>query len=111
MKYFKITVKTIIEFYGGDIGNEELYLDIDSGRDYIEDLSIKRHRNELVVRQYRTQRGDLIRDPEVRLDISNGDWEAVEYREDPHTHQIDHDGLQLDDFLCRWATNLEEQFL
>ena len=111
MKQFKITIRAIIDSNGGDFDNDDLYLDIDSGRDHIEDLSIERHDEELIVCQYYTQRGDLMRDPQVRFDISGDGRTAIEYRDDPHTHKIDNSGLSIDDFLARWSTNLQDQFL
>ena len=111
MKQFKIVIKAIIDSNGGDIDNEDLYLDIKPEDDCVEDLSIERQNDELIVCQYHTQRGDLMRDPEVRFDISDESWTVIEYRNDPHTHQVDSSGLDIDDFLTLWATNLENQFL
>ena len=111
MNRFKIIVKSIVNKYGGDINSDELFLDIDSGQDHVEDLNIEGNGDKLVVCQYYTQDGNLIRDPQVKFDISEEGWTAVEYRDDPHTHKFDSSGLSIDTILSRWATNMEKQFL
>jgi hypothetical protein len=89
-----------------------LYLDIDSGSEAIENLSMEGHDRELIVCQYYTQCGDYIQDPEVRLRIGDDDeWVPVRFRSDPDTYQISFQGLEITSFLKIWAVNLEGQFL
>jgi hypothetical protein len=53
-----------------------------------------------------------MRDPEIRFEIEeDGSWKPVSYRLDPSVYKYCGDGLDLDDLLEAWSTNLEEQFL
>lgn len=109
---FKEVVEEIVEEYGSELSNENMYIRIESDADYIEDLSVERIDKEIIVTQFYTRRGDLMRDPEVRFLVEeDGSWKPVSYRLDPSVYQYCKDGLDLDDVLSTWATNLEEQFL
>lgn len=112
MEYFKQTITSIVESHGESIEDEDLYLDIESGSEAIEDLSIERHDGELIVCQYYIQRGDYMRDPEVRFRIEDdGEWIPVRFRSDPNTYQFSFQGLEITSFLKTWAVKLEGQFL
>lgn len=112
MEYFKETITSIIESHGESIENEDLYLDIDSGSDAIEDLSIERQGSQLIVCQYYIQRGDYMRDPEVRFRIEDDDeWVPVRFRSDPNAYEYSSQGLEITNFLKTWAVNLDEGFL
>jgi hypothetical protein len=65
----------------------------------------------LSVAHYYTQRGDLMRDPEIVFRIiENGSWMAVEYRQDDcGIYQRDESGLDVSGFVKRWDKNLEKQ--
>lgn len=74
------------------------------------DLTIEKiYEEKIAVTHYYTQRGDLMRDPEVVFDISGGEWIPVEYRQDPGIRQQDMDGLDLGGFLETWNKNLRNQ--
>jgi len=75
------------------------------------DLSIERHGNELIVCQYYIQRGDLMRNPEVKFRIeADGTWTPVSYRVDPlNTYEYSTEGVPIDDMLDVWAENLRAQ--
>ena len=112
MEYFKQVVKRIVDSNGESLENEDLYLDIESGSDAIENLSIERHDDELIVCQYYIQNGDYMRVPEVRFRIEDyGEWLPVRYRMDPNTYQYSPKGLEITNVLSVLAVNLEEQFL
>jgi len=109
---FKEVVEEIVEEYGSDLSNENIYIRIEAEQKHIEDLSVERNNQEIIVTQFYTKNGDLMRDPEVRFQIQeDGSWKPVSYRLDPSVYQYCGDGLDLDDVLSTWATNLEEQFL
>lgn len=85
--------------------------DVESDEQAVESLNIERRGDELIVCQYTTQRGDLMRDPEVRFEI-DGFWKPVEYRNDYlNKDHGDGNGLSVNEFLRDWATNLEHHFL
>jgi len=74
------------------------------------DLTIEKiAENRLSVAHYFKQRGDLMRDPEIVFDISDGEWTPIEFRTDPHTHDFDETGLEIDEFLDMWNRNLRNQ--
>jgi len=109
---FQDVIRSIVEEYGSDLDNQNMYIRIESDREYIENLSVERIDKEIIVTQFYIRRGDLMRDPEVRFEIQDdGSWKPVSYRLDPSVYQYCGDGLDLDDVLETWATNLEEQFL
>lgn len=94
-----------------DVGESYSY----DGGDAINDLAIEKiAEDRLSVAQYYTQRGDLMRDPEVVFDVSDPDsWTPVEYRQDgfPNVHQRDEAGVDInDEFLETWDDNLGYQF-
>ena len=112
MSEFKDVIKRIVRSEAESIENEDLYLNIEAESDAIEDLNIERHGDELIVCQYYMQRGDLMRDPEVRFQIQDdGEWKPVSFRDDPYTHKRSSKGLEITNFLSTWAVNLEHQFL
>lgn len=65
----------------------------------------------LSVAHYYTQRGDLMRDPEIVFRIEEGDsWTPIEYRQDDlGIYQRDESGLDLSGFIKQWDENLENQ--
>jgi hypothetical protein len=109
---FKNTIISIVNKYGESIENEDLYVDIDV-EDPIENLSIERHRNELIVCQYYEQNRDLMRDPEVKFRVEeNGEWTPISYRIDGvGAYEYSTEGLEISDTLETWAVNLRDQFL
>ena len=112
MEHFKKVIKRIVRSEGESIDNEDLYLDIESGSDSIENLSIERQDDELIVCQYYTENRDYMRDPEVRFRIQDdGEWLPVEYRQDPKIREYCTDGIDIEEFLRTWASNLKCQFL
>ena len=96
--------------------NESLESDfsvyVDPDEEAIENLSIEKQGDILIVCQYGTKRGDIMLDPMVRVNISEGIWVPIEYRNDYLSkRQRDENGIDIDDFLSNWATNLEHHFL
>ncbi|EMA49108.1 hypothetical protein C451_19513 [Halococcus thailandensis JCM 13552] len=65
----------------------------------------------LSVAHYYTQRGDLMRDPEIVFRIEENDsWTAVEYQQDDcGIYQHDKSGLDLSEFIKQWDENLGNQ--
>jgi hypothetical protein len=65
----------------------------------------------LSVAHYYTQRGDLMRDPEIVFRIKENDsWTAIEYRQDDcGIYQRDESGLDVTEFIKQWDENLEHQ--
>jgi hypothetical protein len=65
----------------------------------------------LSVAHYYTQRGDLMRNPEIVFRIGESDsWTAVEYRQDDcGIYQRDESGLNMSEFIKQWDENLENQ--
>jgi len=112
MKYFKKVIRRIVRSEGESLDNEDLYLNVESGSGSIMDLTVEKHSDELIVSQTYTQRGDLMRDPEIRFRIQDdGEWLPVEYRQDPNIREYCTDGIDIEDFLETWAGNLKCQFL
>lgn len=76
-----------------------------------EDLVIEKVNDDyLSVMQYYTQRGDMMRDPEIVFDVSGDEWTAVMYRQDPTIHRRDEDGLpEATAFSEQWSENLRAQ--
>ena len=73
------------------------------------DLTIEKVRdNEISVAHYYTQRGDLMRDPEIVYRIEDGNWIPVEYTQDPGIYQRDETGLETE-FPQIWDRNLRRQ--
>jgi len=60
------------------------------------------------VGHYFTQNGDLMSDPEVRFDVSDGEWTPVSFTSHPHPLRHDHDenGLEMSSFLETWEKNI-----
>jgi hypothetical protein len=54
----------------GESIDPDLYLDVDAEIDAVMDLSMERHRDELIVCQHYIQRGDLIRSPEITFQVN-----------------------------------------
>jgi len=63
------------------------------------DLNIERHGGELTVCQHYNQRGDLMRDPEVRFRIKDDEWIPISYRQDPSVRQCSTDGIEIAEYL------------
>lgn len=66
MRYFVKTLRTIVEQHGEEF-ESDFALTVES--DSFEDLTIERHGDELTVMHTYTQRGDLMRDPEVTFEL------------------------------------------
>jgi hypothetical protein len=110
VEYFRKTIVEIVQ--SNDFSTDsDFFLDIESNSDAIMDLSIERHGDELTVCQYYLQRGDLMRDPEVRFRAeSNGEWTPISYRIDAlNAYEYSTEGLDIDDVLETWAENLRAQ--
>lgn len=105
------SVVDIIEAHGYDSAQDmEMGDHIKVEVDGFEDLSIEKIlENKLSVMQTYTQRGDLMRDPEIVFDVSGDEWVAIELRMDPHTHMIDDNGVDEDGFTELWNKNLRDQ--
>lgn len=109
MRNFKKLITSIVEQHDKSI-NSNFYLDIESDSNAVMDLSIERHGNEVIVCQYYHQRGDLMRDPEVRFRIEDGEWQPISYRIDAlNAYEYSTEGLDIDDTLEMWARNLQSQ--
>lgn len=73
--------------------------------------------NQLSVAHYYTQRGDLMRDPEIVYEIGElqdtDTWTPIIYRQDgfPQVYEIDESGLghEVQQFAENWNQNLKEQ--
>lgn len=68
--------------------------------------------NRVSVAHYYEQRGDLMRDPEIVFRVeANGEWTAVQYRQDPYIHRKARTGLvDAQSFAEKqWSKNLQEQ--
>jgi hypothetical protein len=107
---FRDVITSIVTQHGESI-DSEFYLDIDSGSSAVMDLSIERHGNELIISQYYLQRGDLMRDPEVRFRVEpDSNWTPISYRIDAlNAYEYSSEGLDIDDVLEMWARNLHSQ--
>jgi hypothetical protein len=107
---FRNIITSIVTQHGESI-DSDFYLDIESGSDSIMDLCIERHGNELIICQYYLQRGDLMRDPQIRLRVEpDGKWTPFSYRIDPlNAYEYSSEGLDIDDVLETWAQNLQSQ--
>lgn len=70
MVNFRNIITSIVNQHGESI-DSDFHLDIESDSDAIMDLSIARHGDELIICQYYLQRGDLMRDPEVRFRVES----------------------------------------
>jgi len=107
---FRNVISSIVTQHDESI-DHDFHLDIESGSDAIMDLSIERHGDELIICQYYLQRGDLMRDPEVRFRVeSDGKWTPISYRIDAlNAYEYSIEGLDIDDVLETWAENLRAQ--
>lgn len=110
MVKFKNIITSIVNQHDEPI-DSDFHLEIESDSDAIMDLSIERHGDELTVCQYYLQRGDLMRDPEVRFRVeSDGKWTPISYRIDAlNAYEYSTEGLDIDDVLKTWAENLRAQ--
>lgn len=63
----------------------------------------------LSVAHYHRQQGDLMRDPEVVFLIENEEWAPIEYYQDPAIHQQNSSGIEMDEFLTTWNSNIRKQ--
>ena len=75
------------------------------------DLTIEKiGEDQISVAHYYTQRGDLMRDPEIVYRIEDGNWVPVEYTQDPRVYQRDQTGLpDVQEFAQTWDENLRRQ--
>lgn len=81
-------------------------------RDGFDDLVIEKVADDrLSVAQVYTQRGDLMRDPEVVFRIDDEGWTPVMYQHDPWQYEQDDNGLPDVRHFCEgtWNTNLRKQ--
>ena len=78
-----------------------------------DDLTIERiSENRISIAHTRTQRGDLMREPEIVFKVTeNDDWIAVEYQNDPGQYKHDEDGLKSTNSWAHntWDNNLKNQ--
>ena len=68
--------------------------------------------NRLSVSHTYTQRGDIMRDPEIVFKIDNGDWIAVMYQQDSTgTYQEDESGIESATTFAHnlWNDNIKNQ--
>ncbi len=110
MVKFKNVITSIVNQHGESI-DSDFHLDIESDSDVIMNLSIERRSDELTACQYYLQRGDLMRDPEIRLRVEpDAEWTPISYRIDAlNAHEYSTEGLDIDDVLETWAENLRAQ--
>ena len=108
MTDFKQTIISTVNQHGESI-DSDFALDIDADSNAVMDLNIERHGNELIVCQYYYQRGDLMRDPEVRFRVEADEWVPISYRQDPSVRQYSADGTEIAEYLQTWARNLQSQ--
>jgi hypothetical protein len=75
------------------------------------DLTIEKiGEHQISVAHYYTQRGDLMRDPEIVYRIENGNWTPIEYTQDPGVYQRNEAGLRnVQEFSQTWSENLRRQ--
>jgi hypothetical protein len=104
-------IKEILQALGVESASE---MDIGESytveRDEFMDLTIEKiYEDKLSVAHYYTQRGDLMRDPEIVFDVSGDGWFPIEYRQDPGQFQRDKTGLDLHGFVDTWNKNLRNQ--
>ncbi len=91
--------------------------DMDMGEVYEAEASIgmdlvieKIGENRVSVGHYYKQRGDLISDPEIVFNVSNGEWTPVRYTQHPGIHKHDEDGLEgVANFVETWSKNIQKQ--
>jgi hypothetical protein len=107
---FKNIITSIVNQHG-ESTDSEFHLNIESDSDAVIDLSIERHNAELTVCQYYHQRGDLMRDPEVRFRVeSNGEWTPISYRIDAlNEYEYSIEGLEIHDVLGTWQKTCEHR--
>jgi hypothetical protein len=74
----------------------------------------KTRENRLSVEQYYKKRMDRMSAPEVRFNISDEDWVAVEYTNHdtyPQMYEADENGVEgITQLLRTWDKNLQSQF-
>jgi len=75
------------------------------------DLTVEKITEEkLSVAHYTKQNGDMMRDPEIVFDVSDGDWTPVTYRQDPLVYQHDDHRLSsVTGFVEKWGRRLRKQ--
>lgn len=105
------TIKKILEILDYESADElELGSHISLERGGVMDLTIEKVMDDrLSVAHYYTQRGDMMRDPEIVFDTSGDEWVPIEYRQDPMMHQHDKAGVDLGGFDKQWSENLKNQ--
>jgi len=73
-------------------------------------LTIARPKEDrLRVSHIKTRNGDLLTDPLVGFDTSEEPWLPIEFEQLPVVYEFDEDGLDLDDFLELWGSNIVKQ--
>jgi len=98
MASFREMITSIVQEQEESIKNG-FSVDIKPDEQAVESLSIERRENELIVCQYYDQRGDLMRDPEVRFRIEDDEWIPISYRQDPSVRQCSTDGIEIAEYL------------
>jgi hypothetical protein len=104
-------INQIIDSYGYesaeamDLG-DSIEVDVDGFMELVIEKCGEKH---LSVAHYYEQRGDLMRDPEVVFSLGDGEWTPFEFRQDPMFHQHDEDGLDIEEFLTQWNSNIQNQ--
>lgn len=81
MASFRETVECIVSEQGESL-ESDFSVDIEAGEETVKTLSVERQGDVLIVCQYGTQRGDVMRDPAVRLHIQEELWKPIEYGND-----------------------------
>jgi len=106
------TIQDILTELGKEVATMDINESITLKVPAFENLIIEKiDDNRLSVAQVYTQRGDLMRDPEVVFDTSGEKWVAVMYQNDPHEYKQDDSGLPDVQKFCDdiWNKNLRHQ--
>lgn len=108
---FQAVISKILQNRGfqnpSDFGTDE-YLKIEIPE--FMPLVISRPREERIrVRHIKTRNGDVLADPMIGFDTAEAPWLPIEYDRSNHTYEFDEDGLDLDDFLELWGSNIVKQ--
>jgi len=85
---------------------------VDPESEAMDELTIEKIGDDLLsVGHYYTQRGDLMRDPEVVFRVDGDRWWPIEFRRDgtPQMHDHNEDGIDLRGFDRHWNKNLKNQ--
>lgn len=111
---FRAVVETLVRQEDGSIGDPDLFCQISADVDHVYHIVIERSGDTLYVAQYYTPGGGHVFDNvSVIFTLqADGTWLPIEYRDDAEEilHR-DHNGIDVDTKLDRWATHLEEWFV